>query len=544
MPFDKDHDGPVGDAELDPGPPETGESLEIDHPESDQYRYLHKSSLLFSLISLLRQNVIPFALAGFGAANGDQFYMILGLAFLGPSFAYSLVRYFTTRYRIADGHLIVQEGMLFRRVRTVPVERIQNIDLVQTVFHRLFKVAEVRVETASGTKPEAVLRVLSMREVATLRQRVDLQQAEVDAEPEMGLGGEASRPVGGPSMAERVEPNEQQLLLRIPLNWLIKAGISSNRGIVILGVILGFALQFENEFLEDLLSNPVFRGFDLWDGSVRSLLIIAGVVLGTALLLRLLGVGWYVLRFYGYELRQDQSDFRISCGLLTRVSATVPRARIQFISVHRGLMMRWLGLATIRIETAGGAGGADEDASSSISGKWFIPVLPESRVAELLTLLRPDVQQVVAEDAWQGPGRKAAVRKYRLMLMALLAAGGLAMLVSRWWLAALCVGAMPISIVVAHWIARSIRYARTGTGVIYRSGILNRKVSYTFFDRMQGLSWGQSPFDRRWNMAKLTIDTAAAGPAEHAVKIAMLEEPFATEEYSALLRLASRKRAV
>ena len=54
----------------------------------------------------------------------------------------------------------------------MPVDRIQNVDLVQNPLHRMLRVAEVRVETASGTEPEATLRVLSMADVAKLRSEI------------------------------------------------------------------------------------------------------------------------------------------------------------------------------------------------------------------------------------------------------------------------------------------------------------------------------------------------------------------------------------
>ena len=98
---------------------------------SDQDRYLHPISLVFSLIGQVKSNLIPALFGVLGAANGNLFYISLALIFLIPSVAISIIRYFTVRYRISGGELVVNEGLFFRRTRTVPVERIQNIDLVQ-----------------------------------------------------------------------------------------------------------------------------------------------------------------------------------------------------------------------------------------------------------------------------------------------------------------------------------------------------------------------------------------------------------------------------
>jgi len=156
------------------------------------------------------------------------------------------------------------------------------------------------------------------------------------------------------------------------------------------GLLMGFYFQFvqgdpENFQLDDFGDLSLLLGDG---GPLTKAILIFGALLVGLVLLRLLGVGWYILRFFGYELRQVGDDFKISCGLLTKVSATVPRKRIQFISVHRGVIMRWMKLASVRIETAGGAADNSENATTTVSRRWFIPVLPEATVAEIIAVLR------------------------------------------------------------------------------------------------------------------------------------------------------------
>ena len=85
-----------------------------------------------------------------------------------------------------------------------------------------------------------------------------------------------------------------------------------------------------------------------------------------------------------------------------------------------------------------------------------------------------------------------------------------------------------------------MRYARQDDLLVYRSGVLNRKTSMTFFDKVQTISVEQSPFDRRWGMASLTVDTAAAGPAEHRISVRYLDEGFAQAELAEIRIAASR----
>jgi putative membrane protein len=66
----------------------------------------------------------------------------------------------------------------------------------------------------------------------------------------------------------------------------------------------------------------------------------------------------------------------------------------------------------------------------------------------------------------------------------------------------------------------------------------------TFFEKIQSLQVTQSPFDRRWGMAKLVLDTAAAGPAEHVIDIGMLDQSVAFQQHQAIKRLAALHQPV
>jgi len=512
-------------------------------PESED-RYLHPLSVIFSLTDLIKQNLIAAFLGIFGAANGDLIYVGIALLFFVPTFIIALIRYFTIRYRISDGELVVQEGLIFQRVRTVPVERIQNIDMVQGILHRMLNLAEVRVETASGTKPEAVLKVLSLDEMERLREGVKIhKQTSGAVSASLSHGG--ALPAGDVSDVglESVDTSPALSLLKIPVSWLAKAGFASNRGFILVGLMMGFYFQFAQ-------GNPgEIDAADFADWNFipedSSLLIKAGLIAGGLLvgltLLRLLGVGWYILRFFGYELRQIGDDFKISCGLLTKVSATIPRKRIQFISVHRGLIMRWMKLASVRIETAGGAADTSENATTTVSRRWFIPVLPESSVDKIIAEMRPGIDLNMDDYRWIPLAKRAQSRFIRIACVVSCVLVAAVYFALEWKLAIAALIAFPVLIVYAIRKSQSVKYARTDFGVVYRSGVLAKKTSFSFFEKIQAASWRQTPFDRRWKMATLSVDTAAAGPAEHVIDIKYLDQETAKREYEQIMAMAAAR---
>jgi putative membrane protein len=503
------------------------------------WRFVHSSSLLFELLSRARQFIFPALLGIYSFAQGGWIFIGLGLIAVGVMFGFALLRYFTLQYCIADGELRVREGWIFRTYRTVPTQRIQNIDLVQNVLHRIFGVAEVRIETASGKEPEAILKVLQLSEVEWLREQVFPKNASTATEEHLDLASSSS-----PSASAARVKASGECLLTLSLMDLSLAGLISNRGWLLVPIAIGAMYESRifmrfpgNRFRirsEDIFQNlPQIGSWTSAIGAVTTLLVIF-------VALKLFSVGWYVLRFYGYELRRMGEDLRISCGLFTRVSATIPRKRIQFISIHRTWLGRKLGLASVRIETAGGGATEHENASQSIGRRWFVPVIREQHIPALMADIREGMVWEEDQFDWKPLSTLAAKRMSRIAivvsLMMTLAAGA----IWRPWGLGLGLIIFPVLLRVFQRKSKSMRYARAAQLIVYRSGMLTKKCSVTFLDKVQTLRISQTPFDRRWHMATLAVDTAAAGPADHRIAVDYLDADFAREEFSHLQLLSSK----
>ena len=128
-------------------------------------RKLHPFSILFGLAEQVRIFLIPGLLLLFTASRKGwswnwwdwEAWPLWAMPLLIPYAIITLGRYFSFRYRYEANEMVIRTGFLFRNERHVPYARIQNLDAVQNVFHRLLGVVEVRVETGGGPKPEATM---------------------------------------------------------------------------------------------------------------------------------------------------------------------------------------------------------------------------------------------------------------------------------------------------------------------------------------------------------------------------------------------------
>lgn len=472
------------------------------------YRRLHPSSLIFHAISQGRRLLLPGLIVLVLATASDESRWELWLmAFFIPAILYEMLRYFTLRYRFADDDLIVRQGLLFRSERHVPYKKIQNIDMTQNWLMRLVNVAEVKLQTGSGREAEAELKVLSLESIEDMRRRVF-------------AGRRAHQPTDEAEDAETDEtilhnqvdsPSRGSVLHHLPVSELVKLGCIVNRGLLLIPIVMG--LLWELNLFDRVFSEETFGEVQHFFEGAGSVIIAIGLGFIALLILWACSICWSILRFYNYRLERIGDDLRISCGLLTRHAATVPRHRIQVISIHESILHRPFKRVAIRIETAGGV----EENDDSISRKWFVPIIPYDRVDALLTELNPHFH--LGAVGWRHLPPRA---KYRMMrfsgILALIISAALCALFFPWGGLAIVV-LVPLQLWIAAREANYTAYAPLEWGLVFRSGVLTRKISAALYEKIQTVLVRESPFDRRWKMVSVEVDTAGAGPAGHRIHV-------------------------
>src|SRR5918995_2313767 len=189
----------------DPGPPPELNAPPAPHPtpgppappgspgvplEGGGPRRLHVLSPVFFAIGHAWR-LWPLALL---VAARRQFWL-LGLGAL-VLLAWSTIEWLRRTYELEGGALRLEEGVLARKPRSVPFDRIQQVDLVRKPLHRLLGVATLRVETAGGgSAAEVDLDVVSLAEAQALRASLLQAKAQVAGAP-AGQAAEGQAPAG------------------------------------------------------------------------------------------------------------------------------------------------------------------------------------------------------------------------------------------------------------------------------------------------------------------------------------------------------------
>ncbi len=444
---------------------------------------LHPITLVLQVPTVLIKWVGPFALISFAFGVGS-FGKAFQWAVVGSLFGTieALVRYATLRFGIHDDRLLIRSGLFERRQRTIPIDQIHNVDLRAGPLERLFRVTSIKVETAGGDDTEASLSVVSTRVADRFRDEILARRAHL----------RESEPATPP---ERVARN-------LTFRELLLAGATENRVGVIVAALLGLG-----EALDD-------TGFDMRGELSGRLEVVfgsgpfaTGIAVAAATLLFLVAGGvvsmsLFAFRYHGYSLTKATEGLRRSHGLLTRFESLVPIRRIQVILLEENPLRRIFGYTTMRVQSAGSP--EDDKARSTI----LYPLLPIGEASTLARLVFPGLDLDLGK---LRPVHPLALRRgfIRYSVILTFAVGLVALFASRWALLAL-----PVAWLLARFLARkryrSLRYALLDGYVLARGGVWTRRLWIIPRERIQTVAIVQSPFQRRYGLSSLIIDTAGA----------------------------------
>lgn len=481
-------------------------------------RRLHPLSWLFVLLAQLRSFALPLiALLVFN--RGGDTWEFLGLLAGVVLALVAVFQYYTYRFRIDANELVIRSGLISRNVRHLPLARIQNVALRRNLLHRMFGVAEVKLESAvGGVAAEAQMRVLSLRDAAALETLVRASRGDAVAALD-----EACDETAAPAV-------EGDVLLALPVVELVKLGLTSNRGIVLGAAGIGVFAQFDSGGFGDLvaqLGKAVFGyAVGLHLGLLQWVVLAPLLAVGIVAVLRVVSVVLTIVQFHGFVLSELDDRLRVESGLFTRLRSNAPVRKIQHWTVRESLLLRLFGRRSLKVETA-----VMQVANESQGLSELAPIAPPATVDALLARWLPWLQLDTLD--WQ-PLHPRAWRRMAFwpLLLTVLVCIPTCWRFGAWGLLPLL--SLPWWVFRARKLAAACGWAVTDRVLVWRSGWLDRQVSFAEIGKMQGLVLAQSPFDRRRGMATLCADTAGANPFGHRLDLAYLPEDAARALYARL----------
>ena len=475
--------------------PDRGERVDDadDGAETDGPRRLHVLTIPYRIA---RQGVgivvflffvgVPGLTGALGPEGG-----LLGLVGV-TAFASLFVGYFFAHYRRYEYELTadtfdIRSGVLSRREREIPLRRIQNVDISQSVVQRMLGIASVSLETAGGGQTEAQLQYVSEDEAERLQSEVSRLRRASEASP-----GDAE------ADAEAAKAPAETVFAISERELGVLALVSTDFRVVSLIFFAGsiFGPSAFDRF------EPVFFGPE----SVLGVLFGPIAAIASIVVLGVFAGAVSAARYYGFTLTRSEEELRYERGLLQKYSGTIPLSKVQTISMRENVLARRLGYAALHIETAGHVASGGEGGGGSQSA---VPLAERGRVRTLARSIED-----APLDEFERPPKRARERyavRYSLvvfLLTGLLYLGSTATdLLGYWYLPLAGLVLVPVA---AHLKWKHRGYHLAENHVVTRNGFWSRTTKVVPYHRVQTTVSTETVFQRRRDLGTVIVDVAGS----------------------------------
>ena len=399
------------------------------------------------------------------------------------------------QFRITDENVEVKKGIIFRSQRRAPLDRVQGVNLTRPFPARLAGMAKLTLEGA-GTGADVALEYLATNRAESVRADIlrlasgaRQQRAEGRSSREQpgSLVGTVSSGVSeiiGGVAQDDVAP---ETVVRIPLGRLIGShAITGAMWMVFFLVVIGGSVLLPIAVFED--------GPDKW-----IVMLIAGLSTAIPMIIAAVAVVWNALqKGFRYSIAPTPDGVRISSGLLTTVSRTIPPGRVHAVEITQNLLWRPFGWWSIRINRMGGTSAAQQNSSQAQAAAIILPVGTRADVERVASLLLPHAPEGDELFVWQhgmlGPHENDPFTT------------------------------TPKRAFIWHWLQRGRLGVRvTSFAMLVRRGRLGRRLAIFPLARLQGVGVSQGVIARAQRLGHLRVHTVP-GPISGAVSSLDVED--------------------
>jgi putative membrane protein len=325
---------------------------------------LHPIAAVVNALRQLKEMIIPFLIFvvfGSRGTDWDLFYFFGSIGVVVLVLVYGVLSWYRFTYRIEQGELRIEYGLIVRKKRYIPFDRIQSLDLSEGILQRLFGLVKVKVETAGSggmglQDGEAVLTAITKEDAQTIHDYL------------------VSIKKSGQILEGEEEPqSSDDLLYKISVSELLMLATTSGGVGVVISAVFAFVFQFE-EFI------PYEQIFDGVEHFVQNGVVFISVVVFLGFLLAwLIALFGTMLKYANFTVRKVDNDLVITRGLLEKRQFTIPLNRIQAVRISENLIRQPLGYASAYVESAGGSA-LDQESSKVL----LLPIVKKRKIPGLL----------------------------------------------------------------------------------------------------------------------------------------------------------------
>ena len=253
---------------------------------------------------------------------------------------------------------VITEGVLNKTRTSIQLNKIQQVNINQSLIQRLIGVYELSVDTAGSNTKEGTIKAIPHGLALELKARL--------------LENEGRITVSDEHTAEAAQTTVRapQPFISIGLLSLLKVGITSNYGrslsllLVFFFTIYENVTSFGNSAFEDESAAEKYidskLNFD-YDVIMQSILFLVLLLFFAVLVINVFRV---VLKYFDYTITKQSGSMLLTYGLLNRKNTIIKPEKVQITTVTQNYLQRKMNILEINIRQA--ISGEDEKRDTAI----------------------------------------------------------------------------------------------------------------------------------------------------------------------------------
>lgn len=304
------------------------------------------------------------------------YVIIIFIAIYALFTAYRIFYQRTSGYALTEKDIRCKRGVLFRKNSMIEYTRIHAINKKQNIFHKIFGIAVLTVDSGSAnTGHQAEITVIErtatvdalLSELRVLREGGVKSSDEGEKKPEILLSEKDP-------LYKFTSPKK---FLYSLIN-IASAAFFTGAYILLSALLIGVCRAvLRLDFL------GTFGQYVMW-----AAIILIGAMILVSIFTFIGTVIQSFVTYYNFKIEKRDNDIVISFGLLERHENTFSYDRIRGVKITQGLIQRALGFAGITLEVIGYMN--ESDSNNAVSLGVLVPFCRIEEVDEILAKILPE----------------------------------------------------------------------------------------------------------------------------------------------------------
>lgn len=285
---------------------------------------------------------------------------ILAIVILLAVVAYLKYRNFTFYINHQTNEFTINEGIFTKTITSIPLHKIQQVNIDQSFLHKLVGTFELSVDTAGSGKNEGNIKAIS--KIIALDLKTKLTSVE-NLEIEKKVDSEEN------NVSINLEPKPISFL-KIKFATLVKIGLTSSYGkslALIFVALITFYQHFEQfidfDSIENAVNESQIINFSDIFYVLKALLIVIALALSIVIVVNLFRI---ILKYFDYNISKQSDTMLFSYGLFNSKNSIIKFNKVQIVSVTQNFFQKKLRLSEVAISHAAGLEQNPNDKAKSL----------------------------------------------------------------------------------------------------------------------------------------------------------------------------------